>query len=267
MAPDRRARRPDRHDLPEDAAMNRSPLAVRTAAVAALALACAGPAQAQEWDWVIAPYLWMASIDTDLNEDSPPVENERNYDSVLDQFDGTFQLHAEGQGDRWGLMGDVLWMGLADERDGPIANTRADLDATVWDFAAVWNVEPARYEGLDVFAGIRYIDLSFDVRFDPVDPAFADVEATLDDSYADFLVGARYTAALSERWKLISRVDGSFGDTDGTLNASLMAAWETEDLGSWAFGYRYMNGELGNDDRDIDVTLHGPVVSYAFGFR
>ena len=87
------------------------------------------------------------------------------------------------------------------------------------------------------------------------------------DSYTDVLVGARYTAELSPTWKLISRVDGSFGDTDGTFGASMMAAWETDRFDSWAFGYRYMNGELGQDGRDIDVTLHGPVVSYAFGFR
>ena len=209
----------------------------------------------------------MSSIDTDLNEDDPPVENENNYSSILDEIDGTFQLHVEGQGDTLGVFGDVLWLGLSDEREGLVADTRADLDAAIFDAGLVWNVEPARYEGLDLFVGVRYISLDFGVEFDPHNDALSNVTIDADDDYTDMLVGGRYTAELSPRWKLISRLDGSFGDTGGTFNASMMAAWETERMGSWAFGYRYMSGELGQDGRDIDVTLHGPVVSYAFGFR
>ena len=224
-------------------------------------------ASAQEWDWVVAPYLWMSSIDTDLNEDDPPVENENNYSSILDDFDGTFQLHVEGQGNTIGVFGDVLWLGLADERDGLVADTDADLDAAIFDAGLVWNVEPARYEGLDLFIGVRYISLDFEVEFDPHNDALSNVTIDADDDYTDLLLGGRYTAVLSPTWKLITRLDGSTGDTGGTFNASLMAAWQNSDRGAWAFGYRYMTGELGQDGRDIDVTLHGPVVSYAFGFR
>ena len=247
--------------------MNPKPLAARTAAVAALALACASPASAQDWDWVVAPYLWASTIETDLNEENPPIGEETNFSSILDEMDGTFQLHVEGQGDRWGAFGDVLWLGLSSDREGLLLDTETDLDASVWDFAVVWNVEPERYEGLDLFAGLRYISAEIDVTFIPVAPAIPGATVTLDDTYNDLLVGARYTAEISQKWKWVNRVDGSFGDTDGTFNFNSMLAYETDDWGSWAFGWRYMHGELGQEGRDIDITLNGPIFSYAFGFR
>src|SRR5688572_33137280 len=65
--PDRRARRAGRPTRKhEEAAMSPSTIAVRIAAVPLLALACSTEARAQDWDWVVAPYLWMSSIDTDL---------------------------------------------------------------------------------------------------------------------------------------------------------------------------------------------------------
>ena len=46
----------------------------------------------------------------------------------------------------------------------------------------------------------------------------------------DFMLGARYTWSLSERWGLTLRGDGSFGDTEGTWNTSAVAPKRTD---SW----------------------------------
>ena len=238
----------------------------RAALIAAMALA-SGNARAADWDWVVAPYLWLSSISVDLNEDNPPPGNESDYPDVLEDLDGTFQAHVEGQGDSFGLFGDVLYLGLSDGNERDLFATESELDAIVLDAGLVWNVEAQRYEGMDLFAGVRYIDLDFSAAIDPVNPALATWLARVKRSYTDLLVGGRYSAVLSDRWKLIARVDGSLGDSDGIFNAALMAAWATGKRGSWSFGYRYMHGELGEDGREIDVTLHGPVVSYAFGFR
>jgi hypothetical protein len=85
------------------------------------------------------------------------------------------------------------------------------------------------------------------------------------DSYSDFMLGARYTWALSERWGLTLRGDGSWGDTDGTWNASAIANFRTEH-GAWFFGYRYLDIEIEKGDASSHMTISGPGLGYGFRF-
>ena len=79
------------------------------------------------------------------------------------------------------------------------------------------------------------------------------------------MFGARYNATLSERWGATFRLDGSTGDTDGTLNASALLRYRMGN-GSLIAGYRYMEVELGEGDRSLDLTLNGPIFAYTFIF-
>lgn len=238
-------------------------------ALLALAIVPSANVQASEgdgWKWVSAPYLWMSSIKNDLNEDSEPVPSETQFSDVISKLDMAFQGHFEGQGERFGAFLDVTYIALSDDRKGNIYSTEAALDTTMTEVAAVWNVEPARYEGLDVFAGVRHINADLSVDFDPVNggPIFPSVSVGFDQSYSDFMLGARYTAQLSDKWNLITRVDGSWGDTDGVFNTSVMVGRKFE-KGTLILGYRYMDIELGENGQSVDVTMQGPLLAFAFG--
>ena len=89
-------------------------------------------------------------------------------------------------------------------------------------------------------------------------------EVGCDQSYTDVMVGGRYTARLGEKWTMTTRVDGGWGDTDGTINASVMFGRKLG-AGSLMLGYRYFDVEVSRDTTDIDVTMQGPVLAYAFG--
>ena len=80
------------------------------------------------------------------------------------------------------------------------------------------------------------------------------------------MIGARYTWALSPKWGLTVRGDGSWGDTDGTWNASALVQYHTDGGGSWAFGYRYLEADFENDGDKLGVSLSGPTIGYAFRF-
>lgn len=238
-------------------------------ALIALASALCLPASAQagDWDWTIAPYVWIAGIDTDIHTDVPPsgAANDREFDDILEDLDGAFMIHAEGQGDTFGVLADFMFLGLSDGNDGPVFHTESDLDARVFDLAMVWSPGPERYHGFEVLAGLRYVDLDVSLELDPVNPAFNTVTVHPDDTFNDFLIGGRYTWALSERWGMTLRADTSFGDTEGTWNLSGSLLYRT-DHGAWVFGYRYMNGEFETGASDVDVSLYGPVIGYAFAF-
>ena len=222
----------------------------------------------QEWKWMVAPYAWAISLDTDLERTQPPeggLSSDLNFDDVLNKFDGAFQMHIEGQGEQFGMFTDFTYLGLADDEQLPRFRTASDLDARLFELAAVWSPGEGPYDGLDVFAGLRYIDLDLTVDFDPENPSFNTTTFDGGDSFSDLMLGARYTWALSDRWDLVVRGDGSFGDTEGTWNASAVTSYRMTH-GAWLFGYRYLAAALESEDSDIDITVHGPLIGYGFIF-
>ncbi|BCT91134.1 hypothetical protein LYSHEL_01580 [Lysobacter helvus] len=243
---------------------------LRVAALTTLTLA-SGLAQASPssgWDWAIAPYIWGINVKTDLDRTTPPVSisNESRFDDVLDQFDGAFQVHAEGEGDDWGLFADFTYLGLSSGDDRRFLHTETDLDTRLLEVAGVWSPGPERGRGWNLFAGGRFIDLDYTTVFIPNDPAFAPASVHVGETYTDFMLGARYTWALSDRWSITLRGDGSFGDTDGTWNASGVAQYNMSN-GAWVFGYRYLDvGFKRTQDNSLSINLHGPEIGYAFRF-
>jgi len=220
------------------------------------------------WDWVVAPYVWGVSFNTDLERTLPPaggISNDTNFDGVLDKFDGAFEVHIEGQGDHFGVLSDFTYLGLSDDHDYTRFHTESDLDARLFELAAVWSPGDDRYNGWDVIAGLRYIDVDLNVDFQPVNPLFATTSYKSGESFYDFMLGGRYTWALSDRWSATLRADTSFGDTDGTWNASAFASYRT-DIGAWLFGYRYLDAKTTSGDNDINMVAYGPVVGYGFTF-
>lgn len=227
----------------------------------------AAAAEGEGWSWFVAPYIWAASISTDHKRDTPPtdISTDSNFKNVLSKLNGVFMIHAEGQGDQFGVLGDYLYLSLGDNHDFNRLKTDSDLKATLFDLAMVWSPGDERYSGFEVFGGLRYIDANFKLKFIPTDPVFPTVSVNPNESYSDFLIGARYKWNLSERWGLTIRVDGSFGQTDGTFNTAATFNYNMEH-GAWLFGYRYMNAKLPTDISKTDLTLNGLQFGYAFKF-
>lgn len=64
----------------------------------------------------------------------------------------------------------------------------------------MWSPSEGRYRGLDLFAGLRSIDVDLSVDLEPGNPAFDTTSIDAGDTFNDFMIGARYTLALSDRW-------------------------------------------------------------------
>jgi hypothetical protein len=222
-------------------------------------------AQADEWEWMVAPYAWIPSISTDLNTRIPPGDSGPDFSNLIDDIDGAFEMHVEGQGERFGMFADFTYLGLADSKSFARVDTNSDLDSILFEAAGVWSPGEGRLKGLELFGGLRYIDVELKVRFDPVNPVFNTLEASVDKSYSDFMLGGRYTWPVGERWRFTLRGDGSFGDTDGTWNVSGVGQYRVK-YGSWLFGYRYLSVELEDGINDVDLTIHGPMVGFGFIF-
>ncbi len=240
---------------------------LKLAGIAALASAPFAQASAAGWDWSATPYIWAPSISTGLLNDAPPVEGESasDFGDIVDKIDMGFLGHLEGQGDDFGAFADIIYLSLGDQKDFERFSTDSSLDTTVFELAAVWSPGEQRNQGFEVIGGLRHIILDFSVDFDPVNPELSNAKVQLDQSWSDLMVGGRYTGEFTEKWGYSLRADGSWGDTDGTMNLSALVDYKTNS-GAWLFGYRYMTVELGDDDTDVELTLMGPVLGYAFKF-
>lgn len=248
--------------------MNLRPTALALAGLCAVSFSSqAAAAEGDGWSWFVAPYLWAASISVDHKRDSPPSEiaTDSDFKNILSKLNGAFMFHAEGQGDHVGLFADYLYLSLGDTHDFNLLKTDSDLNATLFDLAMVWSPADERFSGFEVFGGLRYIDVNFKLKFIPTDPTFPTVSVDPGESFNDFLIGARYKWDLSERWGLTVRVDGSFGDTDGTFNTAATFNYNMEH-GAWLFGYRYMNADLPTAISSTDLTLNGLQIGYGFKF-
>src|SRR5688572_16070418 len=145
----------------EEPHMNRQPsLTVLTC----LALSCAAIAPqaraAGDWEWSLAPYFWLTGMDVDAETELPPSGGtETRFDDMIDNLDGVFQGHVEGRTDHWGAFADFTFIGFADEQERTFFRTESDFDARLFELALFWSPDSDRDSGLDVFAGLRRIDL------------------------------------------------------------------------------------------------------------
>ena len=221
------------------------------------------------WDWSVAPYIWGASFNTDVTLARPPVAASgfSKFEDIVDKLDGAFLIHGEGQGDDWGAFADYIWLGLSDDDQRQLLRTETDIDLSLFELAGVWAPNPERGRGFEAFAGLRRVDVDMTLQLIPNNQGIVRASLDFDDSYDDLMVGARYIFPLSDRWTLSLRGDGSWGDTDGTWNASAVATYQMSN-GAWAFGWRHLNVELQRRDEGsaLDVALDGPLVGYNFQF-
>lgn len=226
------------------------------------------PAAAQNsggWEWQLTPYLWAPSISSDLRDGAPPAGSDSEFSDILDKIDGAFLGRVEGQGENLGLFADLLFLSLSDENQHPRSATASDLDSTVYEMALVWSPGQVRYRGMEVFAGLRYLDVDLMVEIDPTNPAFPTRTLRADRSYTDFMLGLRYRADFNDRWGYSLRADGGWGDTEGTYNANV-TLYRQAGNGEWSFGYRYFDTELKAVNSSVTLTFHGPLVGYSFRF-
>ncbi len=223
----------------------------------------ASAGEAGDWDWMAEPYLWAASIGTDLRTIDPPTEAES--ESSFSELDGVFMVRVEGRNEQWGAFADFIYPGLSDSTERRFARTENDIDARLLDAAlshgqagsatAAWTCSAA-------CATSTWTSTCVSSRTTrPGRPAASTpAPATSTCCWAPATPGRSTSAGA-----LVLRGDGSVGETDGTWSASAMGNYRTGN-GAWLFGYRYLEGKLGNDNADVTLDLSGPVVGYGFRF-
>ncbi len=229
------------------------------------------PAQAQSDDWevVLAPYAWIASMTGDAAIGrTDPVPVDISFSDLLKNLKFGFMLHGEVRKGAWGVILDAFYAKLGSDLSTPLGGV-LDLQVQVLVFEALLNRRFDLPKGsIDAYAGIRYWDVALDVELEGV------VSGALDrgDSWVDPVIGSRLIQYVADDWFVMLRGDiGGFGvGSNFSWTAAAGVGYEVSDLFSIVAQYKaldvdYENDAVGTPDFLLfDAVVHGPLIGFVF---
>ncbi len=237
------------------------------------------PAEANDWEWSLIPYVWASDMGIDLFvNDDPVVGADIGFDDILDNVDFAAQLHFEGRRNKGGFFVDLTYLDLGSSQTTgarpPLpggTGIHSDLRTTLFEAAGFYRPSGGTH-GLDILLGGRVIDMDLTVDFTLPPPLTGTRQINPSDTFTDGFVGLRYTTPFAERWMLIARGDVGAGDSELAWNASLSLGYLVgkKRQNFVMVGYRYLDLEFkstasGGQAVETDLTMSGPGVG--FGFR
>jgi hypothetical protein len=216
------------------------------------------------------PYTSAASIRVNLNAHVPAVAGSGGgtragrFSEILDKISSASVAAGEAADDDFGKPFDEIYAGMDAGRIRAAFSIESSVSAGIGEVAGAWWSGDERLRGFDVLAGVRYFDTAFAFKFLRVN---ATVSGSINvfENLNDFMIGARYTADLSDHWTMTLRGDEGLGSTDSNYNASVGANYHSGNV-TWSFTYRYMDTRFNQGGRTVDLLLVGPAIGYTLAF-
>jgi hypothetical protein len=225
---------------------------------------------ADKWDFIIAPYALIPSIDGDASVGRVEgADIDVGPKDIVENLDLGAMIQVEAHHESgFGLSMAYNFMDLS---GGASVPGRGSLDADIYqgifEGYAIYRVSTDKGP-LDFYGGIRWwdIDVELEVNGSKV------VDNTAD--WVDPVVGVRWIPQISDSWHLILKGDiGGFGiASDFTWNLQGGLMWDATDYLSLVLQYRavsvdYSTGTVGTLERfTYDTITHGPLLGLAFNF-
>ncbi|MTI03768.1 hypothetical protein [Roseibium sp. RKSG952] len=238
---------------------------MKQAVAGAFAIAISGiapePVQANDWDFVVAPYLWGPEFRTSLDiGPNPPVDGSK---SIFDILNSAFLIAGEARKGRWAIGGEFNYLNLGDNVPiGPFNDlANWELDGIMMSLGASYTVFQGSQSRVEAMAALRHWDLDLSTTV-------ARFTASTDQSWTDPLIGARYHRAINDRWNFSAMGNvGGFGvGSKFQWEALIQAGWKWTDTTHVVGGYRHLSVDFEGGQNVIDLTLTGPYVALAFNF-
>jgi hypothetical protein len=229
---------------------------------------------AQDWDFVIAPYLLVPSITGDASLGR--IDNADVHVSGSDvlrslELGGMLQVEAR-HSSNFGVMLNYAFMDLGQDFSGPLGFTDVDTDIFqgILEAFGTYRVE---YQGgtVDVYGGVRWWDIGIDVD---LSTPLRDAQYSRDEDWVDPVIGVRWAPRVHESFRLLLQGDvGGFGAaSDFTWCAQAGVLWDTSASMSVALLYKalgvdYQTGTRGTPSFfEYDTITQGPQLGLVFRF-
>lgn len=239
-----------------------------------LATITPGRAQAEDWAFVVAPYLLVPSITGDASLgriDGADVDVSGSDILKALELGAMVQLEARHT-TGYGAMLNYAFMKLGQDLSGPLGYTDIDTDLFqgMLEGFATYRVE---YAGgsIDLYGGMRWWDIKLDLD---ANTPIGSASYSRDEGWVDPVIGARWAPQLRESWRLLLQGDvGGFGAaSDFSWCAQAGILWDATPSTSMALLYKalgvdYQTGERGtNSFFEYDTITQGPLLGLVFRF-
>lgn len=240
----------------------------RSALLGAALLATALPSQAEEWKHELAPYFWGAGMDGVAGVANVVADVDVSFGDILENLQFGFMGAYRGSRGPYSVAFDGIYMDLGATKRGPGGLLKGDVG--LQQYAAELDFGYALSESFELFAGLRYNRLSSDVKTSG--PQGQLLSASLDESWVDPVIGARYTIPFNDQWSATLRGDiGGFGvGSDFAWQGMATIRWQTSPRLGWLLAYRYIDMDYENGSGagyfKYDMALTGPGLGVVFTF-
>lgn len=240
--------------------------------------AAASVAQAQRndspgWEFALTPYGWFAGMSGNIRT---PLERlpERSFSADFSTIVGDLSTvpimgMAELRHGRFGLLGDLLYLGLEQDietRNVAFLGGRARVNSTIGNILGLYRVVDLPGQSVDIGAGVRI--WNSDTKLSLNSGLLPGVIKKSSVSWADPLLAARYHRTLSERFGLT--VYGDIGGFDLgsilTWQVSGMVDYRATESITLSAGWRYLTFNKKQDDFRLDLGFNGPFIAATFRF-
>jgi hypothetical protein len=256
---------------------------MRTTAIAVLA--CSAPllAQAEGWEYSVAPYVWLPtiSLESARAKDSSGLVDGSRLDigptDYLKALDFALMLTGDMRKDDWVFKGDLIYLKFGiDDQDidfarpgsGPVAGEyEAVLDGAIIALAGGRTlVRTANYH-LDGLVGWRRVAMSLEVSGDLDGGGSIDLSSDLDFDDAFVALNGRYAFGDGDRWSLRYYADIGAGDSDLTWQAMVGLGYGFG-WGDLFVNYRHLEYDFGDvrQFEDLSARFSGPSIGGIFRF-
>jgi hypothetical protein len=232
----------------------------RVAAVP-LALSLAQPAQASDWAFELAPYLWVAGIDGDATIEGRDYTFDYSFSDILDQtkFGGSFVFAANRR--QWVNFAQLDYVALEND-DVETRSSRDDVeidtDTLLLTATTGYRFAVGQHHNVDVMAGVRYAGIDTDIS------AEIGSSSSNRDIY-DAIIMVRPSIKLGENWELMPSFSVGTGDTDLTWEVFPEVIYQPGDW-RFRFGYRNLNYDYEDGDEKLDLSMRGVLLGVGFVF-
>ncbi len=249
-----------------------------------LALCCLLPfaSQAGDWEYSLAPYVWLPTISMDsANADRggrlPQLPGSPGLDvgptDYLSALDFALMLAGDMRNGEWALLGDLIHLefGVGDKDidflrpgTGPLAgNYNMDLTADLYTRAGGRTLVKSDRYHLDALIGWRHISMDIRLREDRAGDLI-DTDLTFNDAFLALSGVYRFE---QPNWSLDYYADLGTGESDFTWQAKLGVAYEFG-WGKLFANYRHLDYDFGDTKNfsDLNMTFSGPTIGARFEF-
>ena len=240
----------------------------------------------EEWQFEIAPYLWLPELDGDSTLSGVTGPSEFSASDLLGFADFVAMGRIEAWKDKWGLFFDGAYVDLGADFtvSVPLVTAKVDLDfkQAMLDFGVSYRLLelPMGENGaqkllFEPLGGLRYVYLKQEVDIKgPLAGVFPGRRLGGSEDWVEPFVGGRIKWVLSETLSLAVRADiGGFGigsASDLTWNLVAGFDWRFKDSMSLKVGYRIMDTNYergrGSNKFDMDAQMRGPIFALAMHF-